>query len=96
MDEMRDTEELRDAESARSSYGDESRSAGAGRQAGGAGRPEELDEDEAVRRRAYDLYIARGEGEGSEVEDWLTAEREVRGGGRGEGADGRDEDGSRR
>ncbi len=34
-------------------------------------------EDE-VRRRAYEIYQQRGGGSGSEIEDWLTAEREVR------------------
>ncbi|MGA8619545.1 MAG: DUF2934 domain-containing protein [Candidatus Sulfotelmatobacter sp.] len=34
-------------------------------------------EDE-IRRRAYELYQQRGFGSGSEAEDWLAAEREVR------------------
>jgi hypothetical protein len=34
-------------------------------------------EDE-IRRRAYELYQQRGTAPGSEAEDWLTAEREVR------------------
>jgi hypothetical protein len=34
-------------------------------------------EDE-IRRRAYELYQQRGAGSGSEAEDWLSAEREVR------------------
>lgn len=34
-------------------------------------------EDE-IRRRAHELYQQRGSGSGSETEDWLTAEREVR------------------
>jgi hypothetical protein len=34
-------------------------------------------EDE-IRRRAYELYKQRGTGTGSEAEDWLAAEREVR------------------
>jgi hypothetical protein len=34
-------------------------------------------EDE-IRRRAYELYQQRGTGSGSEAEDWLSAEREVR------------------
>jgi len=34
-------------------------------------------EDE-IRRRAYELYQRRGAGSGSEADDWLTAEREVR------------------
>jgi len=34
-------------------------------------------EDE-IRRRAYELYQQRGNAPGSEAEDWLAAEREVR------------------
>jgi Protein of unknown function (DUF2934) len=34
-------------------------------------------EDE-IRRRAYELYQQRGGAPGSEAEDWLAAEREVR------------------
>lgn len=34
-------------------------------------------EDE-IRRRAYEIYVERGSTPGSESEDWLTAEREVR------------------
>ena len=34
-------------------------------------------EDE-IRRRAYELYLQRGTASGSEAEDWLAAEREVR------------------
>jgi Protein of unknown function (DUF2934) len=34
-------------------------------------------EDE-IRRRAYELYLQRGTNSGSEAEDWLTAEREIR------------------
>ncbi len=34
-------------------------------------------EDE-IRQRAFELYQQRGSGSGSEAEDWLTAEREVR------------------
>lgn len=34
-------------------------------------------EDE-IRRRAYELYVQRGSAPGSEANDWLTAEREVR------------------
>lgn len=31
--------------------------------------------------RAYELYLARGGGEGLELEDWLSAERELTGAG---------------
>jgi hypothetical protein len=34
--------------------------------------------EEEIRRRAYELYRRRGTGTGSEAEDWLIAEREVR------------------
>jgi hypothetical protein len=34
--------------------------------------------DEEIRSRAYDLYLARGGGNGNEVEDWLRAENEFR------------------
>jgi len=36
-------------------------------------------EDE-IARRAYDLYVERGGTPGHELDDWLTAERELRGG----------------
>ena len=36
-------------------------------------------DDEEVRRRAYDRFLARGDRSGDEVSDWLDAEREVRG-----------------
>ena len=32
-----------------------------------------------VARRAYDLYLARGREDGHDIEDWLQAERELRG-----------------
>jgi hypothetical protein len=32
-----------------------------------------------IARRAYDLYLARGCGHGHDVDDWLQAERELRG-----------------
>jgi hypothetical protein len=38
-----------------------------------------LDRDR-VAQRAYELYLARGGGEGQELEDWLSAEREVKAG----------------
>ena len=34
--------------------------------------------EERVRRRAYELYILRGNQSGSEIDDWLQAEEEVR------------------
>ncbi|HKG94433.1 MAG TPA: DUF2934 domain-containing protein [Gemmatimonadaceae bacterium] len=38
--------------------------------------------EEQIRTRAYELYLARGNAPGGEVEDWLQAEREYRGRGR--------------
>jgi hypothetical protein len=32
-----------------------------------------------IARRAYDLYLARGREHGHDVEDWLQAERDLRG-----------------
>jgi hypothetical protein len=36
-------------------------------------------EDESVRRRAYEIYLSRDGAAGDQDEDWLTAEREIRG-----------------
>ena len=33
--------------------------------------------DEEIRRRAYEIYLERGEQPGRELEDWLQAEREL-------------------
>ncbi len=35
---------------------------------------------EEIRLRAYEIYLARGERPGFELDDWLQAEREIRGG----------------
>ena len=32
--------------------------------------------DEEIRRRAYEIYLERGEQPGRELDDWLQAERE--------------------
>jgi len=32
--------------------------------------------DEEIRRRAYEIYLGRGEQPGRELDDWLQAERE--------------------
>jgi len=32
---------------------------------------------EEIARRAHEIYLARGGGEGHEIEDWLQAEREL-------------------
>src|ERR1700736_487650 len=34
--------------------------------------------DEDIRRRAYEIYLERGEQPGGELDDWLQAERELR------------------
>ena len=34
--------------------------------------------DEEIRRRAYHIYLERGEQPGRELDDWLDAEREAR------------------
>jgi Protein of unknown function (DUF2934) len=34
--------------------------------------------EERIRRRAYELYLQRGGQPGSELEDWLQAEEEIR------------------
>lgn len=39
-----------------------------------------IDAEETIRRRAYEIYCERGRQPGSEIEDWLRAEREVVGG----------------
>ena len=36
--------------------------------------------DEEIRRRAYEIYLERGEQQGRELDDWLQAERELEGG----------------
>jgi Protein of unknown function (DUF2934) len=35
--------------------------------------------EEEIRRRAYELYEARGRGDGHDLEDWLEAETEITG-----------------
>jgi DUF2934 family protein len=37
---------------------------------------EDLPLEERIRRRAYELYVERGNQSGSEVDDWLQAEEE--------------------
>jgi hypothetical protein len=39
--------------------------------------PQSSPNQEDIRRRAYDLYLARGAGEGDAVDDWLKAEQEL-------------------
>jgi hypothetical protein len=35
--------------------------------------------EERIRRRAYELYVARGREDGHDLEDWLRAESEITG-----------------
>jgi len=39
---------------------------------------ETLSLEERIRRRAYELYIREGNQSGSELDDWLQAEEEIR------------------
>ena len=39
---------------------------------------ETLYREEKIRRRAHELYVQRGNQSGSELEDWLQAEEEIR------------------
>lgn len=48
-----------------------------GNQANQSSLTEEHPNQEAVARRAYELYQARGGEPGHELEDWLSAEQEV-------------------
>jgi hypothetical protein len=43
-----------------------------------AAPPIPINLEDEIRRRAYELYQQRGTASGSEAEDWLTAEREVK------------------
>lgn len=43
-----------------------------------AGATEELPLEERVQMRAYELYVLRGNESGSELDDWLQAEDEIR------------------
>ena len=38
---------------------------------------ERISLEEQIRRRAYELYILRGNESGDEIEDWLQAEAEL-------------------
>ena len=38
---------------------------------------ERLSLEERIRRRAYELYVQRGNQSGSEMDDWLQAEEEI-------------------
>jgi hypothetical protein len=39
----------------------------------------EMDREEQIRLLAYELYEARGRGDGHDVEDWLEAEAGING-----------------
>jgi hypothetical protein len=70
MEEMRDDDQMRAAFP---------RDAGArGDERYGSDRGTGEDEQEEVRRRAYERYLARGDTPGDEMDDWLSAEREYR------------------
>jgi hypothetical protein len=43
----------------------------------GSGETDSL--DDRIRQRAYELYLARGGAGGSATDDWLEAERQLRG-----------------
>ena len=38
---------------------------------------ESLSLEEQIQRRAYELYVERGNQSGSEIDDWLQAEEEI-------------------
>ncbi len=39
---------------------------------------EKLPLEERIRRRAFELFVQRGNASGSELDDWLQAEEEIR------------------
>jgi hypothetical protein len=41
---------------------------------------ENAERDEDIRRRAYKIYLERGEQPGRELDDWLQTEHELEGG----------------
>ena len=43
-----------------------------------AGTTSDLPLEERVQMRAYELYVLRGNESGSELDDWLQAEDEIR------------------
>jgi len=42
-----------------------------------SGTPTEKKIEQQIRRRAYELYEARGRGNGHEIDDWLQAETDI-------------------
>jgi hypothetical protein len=57
---------------------DTDREPGRGTEAPIAEPPSESPDEEEIRVRAYHRYLQRGGGHGSDFEDWLEAERELR------------------
>jgi len=45
---------------------------------GGRGKEGSLSLEDEIRRRAYEIYLQRGNAPGSQHDDWLAAEREIR------------------
>jgi Protein of unknown function (DUF2934) len=41
------------------------------------GNPQELELEDQIRLRAYELYEARGQEDGHELEDWFRAKEEL-------------------
>ena len=39
--------------------------------------PQDLELEEQIRLRAYELYVARGREDGHEMEDWLRAKEDL-------------------
>ena len=58
---------------------DEGASAGGSRAAAAELPAENPARDEEIRCRAYEIYLARGQQAGGELNDWLQAERELEG-----------------
>jgi hypothetical protein len=54
-----------------------SRSTSPSRDANGTGPSPATPEPDAIAARAYELYLARGGQLGSDLDDWLQAEREI-------------------
>jgi hypothetical protein len=44
----------------------------------GTSGPQQLELDNQIRLRAYELYEARGRKDGHELDDWLRAKEEIR------------------
>jgi hypothetical protein len=44
----------------------------------GSKSPEFKPKPDEIRRKAHEIYLARGGGQGLELDDWLMAEREMR------------------